>query len=343
MKNKIIFGSIILLAGAVIIAQFVGKDNFLYALNFNKENSTLNTELSDFAVKNPEIIDKIFLSDKLNNKVLLEKTEEGWRVNQQFYAREDAIKNLFDAIEKIRVKSPISRAEHNTQVKRLSVEAHKIELYSKGEKLKTYYIGGSTQDQKGTYALIEGSSVPFVVHIPGFLGFLTPRFITTESLWRENFIFKADPKKIDLVSVENHEDSSKSFILQKTDLGYQLLDYENKPIKNIDTLQVKYYLSNLKRVSYEAIVVSMNQEKKDSLVQSMPFYTITFKAGDNNKQTIKTYHVPNDTHYDDNGNLLKYDPDRMYGVFNGGKDWATVQFYSFDKIIVDPKLFIIQK
>jgi hypothetical protein len=90
------------------------------------------------------------------------------------------------------------------------------------------------------------------------------------------------------------------------------------------------------------MIVEMGADKQDSIKHSLPFHTITIKAGSNNQQIIKTYHVFNDTHYNDDGELLKYDPDRMYASFNNDQDMATVQYRTFDKITVDPRIFLQQ-
>ncbi len=339
MKNKILYLVIVILLVIIAIAQFVPKNNVLYRLKIDKSETTLNEELSNFSVPDVEIIDKIFIADKENHQVTLDKKSNGWTVNNRFMAREDAIGNLMQAIGKMKVMRPISKAEHNTQIERLAAESRKVEIYSKGKLLKTYYIGGSTQDQYGTYAILENSSVPFVLHIPGFLGFLTPRFIPTEALWRENFIFKAKPYEIDFVQVINYENPNLNYTLKKVNGKYHITYGQNQVLTQIDSTQVKYFLNGLKKISYEAIVVEMTSEKRDSLNKSTPFHHITLKAGKDNVQEIRTYHVPNDKMYDDNGNLLKYDPDRMYAFFNQFKDIATVQFGTFDKITVDPLLF----
>ena len=340
MKNKILYLSILIITILIVIAQFVPKGNVLYPLNFNKSNSTLKAENSNFAVNDIESVDKIFIADKQNHSVILTKKDGEWRVNDKFYAREDAIKNLLQAINKIRVKRPISRSEHDVQIKRLAVESRKVEVYQNGKLTRTYYVGGTTQDQYGTYMLIEGSSVPFIMHIPGFLGFLTPRFFALEDLWRQNFIFKANPKQITYVSVMNSEDNKNNFILSKDNNGnYSIVDYKNQIIQNIDTLQIKRFLTRIKKVSYEAMITHMSQGKRDSLISSRPFCTIVFKSGENNKQVLKTYYVKNDVHYDDNGDLLLYDPDRAYGSFNKDLDIATVQYRTLDKITVKPSFF----
>lgn len=324
-----------------MIAQFVPKNSFLYPLKINKSQSTIEDELSNFAVEDISTIDKIFIADKQNNTVTLDKVENGWKVNQKFYAREDAIENILQAIGRMKVKRPISKAERNTQIKRLAADGRKVEIYQNGQLTKVYYVGGPTQDQYGTYVILEGSSVPFITHIPGFLGFLTPRFFALEELWRENFIFKSEPKSIQRIQYTNSEDPQKSFTLIKNQNNqYQILDYKNHVLPNIDSLQIQKYVMTFKKISYEAMITEMSDSKKDSIKNTVPFYTIKIDAGENNRQVIKTYHIKNETMYNDDGKLLAYDPDRMYGYFNQDKDLATVQFRTFDRITVPLEFFM---
>ena len=66
---------ITLLTILIVIAQFVSKEHLLYPLSFNKSSSTLKTEISNFAVNDINLVDKIFIADKQNHSVVL--TKEG--------------------------------------------------------------------------------------------------------------------------------------------------------------------------------------------------------------------------------------------------------------------------
>ena len=226
----------------------------------------------------------------------------------------------------------------------MATTGRKVEIYKNGELFKIYYVGGATQDQMGTYMILDQSNVPFIMELPGFTGFLTPRYFPMESLWRENFIFKSNPRNIRLISVKNNENPEKSFSLKKEASLYHLYDYQNNEIKNIDSLQVKRYLSYFKKISYEALAVNMKDTKKDSLLKAQAFHIIHIETTNNQEQTIKTYRVLNDAGItNDNGELLKYDPDRAYGFFNNLKDVATIQYRTLDKITVAPSFFVQQQ
>ena len=62
-------------------------------------------------------------------------------------------------------------------VKSLASEGIKVELYDrKGEKIKAYYVGGATPDERGTYMIMENAEEPYVAHIPSWEGNLRFRF-----------------------------------------------------------------------------------------------------------------------------------------------------------------------
>lgn len=333
-SQKLIFTLLIIL----IIASL-----FFY---FSNQNSTIKKELRDFAVEDTASIDKIFMVNKFNQKVVLERTGVNeWKVNNKYKARVDAINMLLKTIKQVKVKMPISKSARQNIIKRMSSQSTKVEIYSKGKLIKKYYVGEATQDHSGTYMLLENSESPFITHIDGFTGFLTTRYFVEEKLWRVNSIFSyKNFSDIAKVKLYYPQDSTKSFTAEQ--LGYnkfKLLDYKGNNVKNFDTISVKRYMSLFKKINYEAPIVNMRKTRLDTL-NAMPFEQI-FTVEDINgvKNTLKTKLVPDiDTTEDDKGNLKinKYDLDRMYGFMNNGKDIVTVQYFVFDPLIKNISDFI---
>ena len=69
-----------------------------------------------------------------------------------------------------------------------------VEFFEGDEMVKSYTIGSNTPDHLGTYMLLKESKKPFVVHVPSFNGFLSPRYgIQGNTLdiinWRSNTVF----------------------------------------------------------------------------------------------------------------------------------------------------------
>jgi len=333
-SQKLIFVVLVIL---IIISAF---------FYFSNQNSTIKKELKDFAVEDTASIDKIFMVDKFNQKVLLERGKNyNWTVNSKYRARKDAIDMLLKTIKLVKVKMPVAKAARENIIKRLASKSVKVEIYSKGKLIRKYYVGDATQDHSGTYMLIENSASPFITHIDGFTGFLTTRYFTSEKLWKVNSVFYyPNFNDIAKVTLQYPQQPEKSFTAEQ--LGYNkfaLKDYKGNNIEHFDTLGVKRFMSMFKKINYEAPVVNMRKTRRDS-VDAMPYEQI-FTVEDINgiKNTIKTKLVPQiDTLLDDKGNITvsKYDIDRMYCFMNNDSDIVTVQYFVFDPIIKDIKEFI---
>ena len=326
-----------------VLAILIVIAGFFY---FSNQNSTIKKELKNFAVEDTSSIDKIFMANKFNQKVLLERGDNYvWTVNSKYRARKDAIDMLLKTIKLVKVKMPVAKAARENVIKRLASQSVKVDIYTNGKLVRRYFVGDATQDHSGTFMLLENSASPFITHIDGFTGFLTTRYFVEERLWKVNTVFSyPNFKDIAKVKLEYPQQPEKSFTAEQ--LGYNkfaLKDYKGNNIKTFDTLAVKRYMSMFKKVNYEAPVVNMRKTRRDS-IDAMPYEQI-FTVEDVNgiKNIIKTRLVPNiDTTLDDKGNIVvhKYDIDRMYCFMNDDSEVVTVQYFVFDPLIKDIKEFI---
>ncbi len=171
---------------AIILVIILGSVSLWLVLNNKK--STLKKGLRDFALEDTASVTKLFLADKNNRSITLEKQKPGiWRLNNKFFARNDAVNLLLETMKRVEVKSPVGKNAKDVIIKALAAAGVKIEAYNKDKLVKLYYVGSETQDMLGTYMLLadpitlENSSVPYITYIPGFDGYLTPRFFTIES------------------------------------------------------------------------------------------------------------------------------------------------------------------
>ena len=68
----------------------------------------------------------------------------------------------------MQIKRPLALKEKETIIKRMSVQRTKVIIFSKEKNIKTIYVGGNTQDQLGTYMILDNSSEPiFETLFPG--------------------------------------------------------------------------------------------------------------------------------------------------------------------------------
>jgi len=328
-----------LIVAAIILLGLCGY------LIINYQKSTLKKELSDFAVKDTASIDKIFLADKSGNKILLErKPNFKWILNGKQDARIDVVNNLLKTVYKLQVNSPVGKDAFNNVVKTLASSGIKVELYSKGINVKTFYVGGLNQANTGTYMIIENSSTPFVVTMPGFEGYLTPCFPTHEYVWRGTSIFNYAYGEIAKVELYNFEQPQTSFTIEKqTSTGTKKINLlaSNKPVANFDTAKVNAYLLQFKNLNYEGIADMVRPTRKDSAMQR-PMFKLDVTVVDGQKKSITFYRKPVDKGMlNDAGIEVDYDVDRMFAIVDNNKtDLIVTQFFVFDKILKPVQYFL---
>jgi hypothetical protein len=338
-KNKLVI--VITLILALFATYFI----------FKTTSGTLSKKLSDFAVTDTSSITKIFLSDKANNSVVLEKNMPGdWKVNGKYKATNDGISVLLKTIMRLEVKEPVAKAARNNVIKRIAAIAIKVEVYQnvyridifgiklfQHEKLvKTYYVGDATQNMKGTYMLMEGADEPFIMHIPGFNGFLSSRYSSFEKDWRDHSMFNFALGDIKSVKLEFPAEPEKSYKIDAIEKGkYKLTSlYKNQLITDYDTVRLLDYLLGFEGINYEFLISDNKTHKKDSIIASTPFHILTISDYNGETTTIKTFHkAPNEGETEIDGTPTRYDKDRLYAQFSNGKDFGLIQFYVFDKIL----------
>lgn len=313
-------------------------------------SGTIKPELHDFAVQDTSRVTKIFLANKTGDRVTLERNgANGWLVNKDHKARKDAIDVLLKTIKRVEMKAPVAKTAHDNIVKLLAGKSVKVEIYEGDERIKTYYVGDATKDNMGTYMLIEGSRTPFVCHIPGFMGYLTSRYMTSELEWRDTEIFHYQLAEIAEVKVDFHNEPERSFKITHSPNRVVRLFKMNPTetlIPEMDTVFVKRYLLNYRDIRFEG-VQPYEKHRVDSIVNSPPYFTITVKDQNGATRSITSYRLPaNPGAIDGEGAPLEWDTDRMHGVMNGNEnEILLIQYFNFDRLTVpiqvllkDPKL-----
>lgn len=310
-------------------------------------SSTLDKDARDFAVKDTSAVTKIFLADKLGNTIKLERKENGWIVNEKYPCRPDAISLLLYTMKTLDVKSPVSKNALNGTLKIMATKSVKVEIYEGNELVKQYYVGHENQTNDGTFMLLtnlssgENYDAPFVMHIPGFNGFLSSRYFTEESDWRSHLVLNYIPPQIKSIRVEHSENLDSSFVINlKSTTQFELQKINGQPIV-FDELKLKQYLAYFQNVSVEKILTTFNKKMSDSLRNVIPFITLSVT---DSKNEIKKFHF---LHKNSTPELnrkygidYKYDPDRFFMKYENDAEIALVQFYVFGKILPTYEYFI---
>lgn len=341
MKNRSIpyLLTIVLVAAAVFLV-------------FNNRKGTLKRSESEFAVSDTASITKLFFADKKNNMVKLEKTGPGaWRLNDRYVASTDEVNAMLRTLVALDIKSPVAKAARNTVIRMLAAKSVKTEVYQTvyridlfdwlrlfphEKRTKTFYVGDATQNNLGTFMLMEGSNDPFVVNIPGFRGFVATRFSTKELDWRSHGIFNSRLPDIKSISIQYFDRPEYSFkVVNNDNRNFALVTYPGlQAVSSFDTLKVIEYLASYRLINFEGIVNNLEKNQLDSITSSVPAYVITLEKKSGEKQVMKAWRrkaAPGET--DLEGNPTEWDRDRMFARIEGTDDLLLIQYFVFDPLL----------
>lgn len=325
MKNKFI---IILL---LILLSIAG---YFY---FSNNRSTIRKELSDFAVDDTGAITKIFLVDNEKKSVLLERiNQQSWKANGKYEARQDAVNVLLTTIKRVTVKTPVPKSAFENVVKQIASTHVKTEIYLAGddEPIKSYYVGHNNPEHSGTYMLLENSTVPFLMHVEGFRGFLSPRYFTNENEWRSTAIFQYGYGEIASIRLEYPSRPEFSFVISESGSDHFAVKSLATGVSvPADTTSVLHYVSLFRKVHFEGFEETKSREFTDSLIRTMPMhnFTVTDKTG--TKKKLKTFPKPGrEGAVDMDGKPINYDLDRFYGLIDD-RDFVVLQYFVFDPLL----------
>ena len=266
-----------------------------YALS-NKKNQTSSHVSWDmnFAVTNTEAIGKIFIADRRGRTATLEPKGKVWYYNGKFPARPTAIQTLLETISQMNVLNIPPNGAIPGMIKELAAEGIKVEIYDRNNKnLKTYYVGGITNDERGTVLMMDGSEQPYIVHIPGFIGQIRMRFLFGDDEWRDRAIFREKPEEIQSVAIEYPQRKNESFRLEKTgEATYDIQPFfsTTSPAQSPRRKGVaEAYL-----VQFESLVAEAFESEnplRDSVKALVPFVILKVKKTDGAEKTVRFWPV----------------------------------------------------
>lgn len=266
-----------------------------YATQGNKSRSVgMEAPEMQFAVDNPDDIYKIFIADRKGTTATIERKSGYWLYNGKWKARPTAIENLLKTVSKVKVSYLAVKAAEKTMIESLASEGIKVEIYNKNdEKIKCYYVGGVTNDERGTYMMMEGAEIPYITHIPNFVGQLRVRYLLGDDNWRDRSIFDAKAADIQSISVDYTKEKTESFVVEKSGSD----NYTVKPLNSITPVNrspqrkgiPEAYLAQFEQKIAESFETANPQ--RDSILQLPPFATITLTKTDGKKQKVRFWPV----------------------------------------------------
>ncbi len=305
----------------------------------DKSGKLFSSSDSGFTIKDTASIGKIFLAANDDpNTITIERGPNGWIVNKEYPVLQSTLQQLMATLFYQKALYPIPDNQRNEVIRSLAGGGIKTEVYDRqGRIMRTFYVGGEMGRFSGTVMLMDGSERPYVVQIPGFEGYLTTRYATDLGLWRDRLVFNIPAEEIEQVSVQYAQEPLNSFtITQKDGKVSVALDPSLQLNQPLNERRVKGYLGFFTKIYSEGYATGMLD--LDTIVKQMPEKAlISIRGRNGSRQEARIIYFPIDKRsknldspieeFDDN-----FHSDRYFAVLNGGKDTATVQTPTFEKI-----------
>jgi hypothetical protein len=310
----------------------------VYYFIFSNKN-VFGTDEAGFTVEDTAAVYKIYMADKSGNTIKLERKENGWVVNDTFTAIQATVNTLLKTLKSQQAQYPVPEVNHNTVIKNLAAKGVKVEVYGKdGERIKTFYVGGQVGTIAGTYMLMEGAERPYVTQLPGFEGYVTPRYSTDMKDWRDRTVFNIAEADLKSVSVQYPDAPLNNFTLTRDNNGKisVLTDPALMSGYPFNQRRANVYVKFFEKVYSEGFLNGINNidsaiayapkrcivdvETRQGQKQHLEVYWMLVNKRSKNL-TVPDPDVPNE-----------YDADRYYAVMNNFKDTILIQRASFEKL-----------
>lgn len=344
-----------LLAVLAVVTIVYKRGGFNKSLNANKLSTI-------FAIKDTSLVTRIFMADMYGNKVLLTKEANGWMVDRQRPASDYQISDLLVTMATIRVGQPVAKPAQESVIQMLAVNSTKVEVHEKAplftlfgrsfftkeRHTKTFFLGDATQNNMGSYALLEGMSEPYIVYQPGFRGYISPRFIPKPVEWYSHRVFNTKLTRIKNASFIDYDHPENSFYVEKSGpRSFTLYDHNRNMVPGYDTLLLVNMLSEFRERNYEMFLHDMSPAYKDTVLMNH-YKTISITDVDDRITTMDIYHLIDEGELYIEGDLVdemyyEFNKERAYATINNNNEEIyTIQYFQFDRQI-QPVYYFLER
>ena len=275
----------------------------------NRQKSTLSKLDLNFSVPDTAAIDRIVITpvEKGNEKAVLTRiSPSAWKINDRYTVAPVLMELLLSTIRNVEMQRHVETNEARTAVEDMSKRGKKVEIFIGGELYKSYWVGDDAPGNTGTYMKFDEGD-PYVCHLRGFLGFLSPRYNVYENDWRDKLLFFSSPQTLRSVEIQHPASPTDNFKISIA--GKNMVLEGSGPF---DSLAANGFLGTFKKFYVEKHLNTIPQRFRDSLLRIQPDWSLEV--------------LDSDPAYSHRVDLYEVnDRDRQLGHIPATEDWFTVQ------------------
>lgn len=318
-----------------------------FSINLIENKGQSNPMLNDYAIQDTASVDRIKITMSNGYKIDLVRGKGRWTTKDGKCIQQEPIRNMLHTFKNIAVKDFVPQDAVKNIRERISINYRKVEIFQNGNWVKTWYVGSSTPDRYGTYAILETASkgeykTPHILEMKGMHGNIVPRFFADYRKWSCTGVFAVAKKDIQKIEFKNFEDSSKNFIITRTDKNTFQLAFNGNKVENYNKVRMDEYLRRYENVHFNMPNYILNKTQIDSVRNAPPYYKISVTNTKGKTTSIITHKIKLlEPEYDILGNAFSYDINVMWAFLDNGQI-VKVQFYVFDKLAVGHDFFMLK-
>ncbi len=281
--------------------------------------SNIDRAESNFRIENTATIGRIILTQKDGTRSDLRRDGDHWLINDQYRARQSNVDHLLTGIQRQNLDHIPNKSATASILPSMAVTGIHVEIFDlQGKPLLNYYVGGVTQDERGTYFLKEGSSQPYCLNQPGFDGGLRARYALTPMDWRDVRFWMEQTDKMDTMKVFYPKMRQHSFIIYKKGLTWTVdpMFIITPRKEGLQTNRIASYFTTLSMLACEDYM--NNIPERDSVLRMVPFMDMTLVYPDH-QSSLRFFPIQQ-------GNTSDYSPPvNRYFVDYDGHDFMIGQ------------------
>lgn len=324
----------------IVLLGFLGFGVYYFLIRSN--DSLYNEPDANFSFKDTSVIGKIFLVETNGQSILVERNEgENWILNKQYPAMPVQLVNILTCLKLQTAFKPVSARDHDRVIKLLAGLSTKVEVYDrKGNKMRSFYVAGQGPNYHGSYMIMEGAKQAYLVEIPGFEGYLTPRYSTELNDWRSRSVFSLTPDSISSISVNYPSEPLNSFTV-KNDNGKHTVTIApelSSSFNKLNEKRVNDYLSFFKRINAEGNL-NGTPGLDTSIGNAILRCKMEVTATSGKRTALDIYWIDQNSMKVSLADQTSTDPnnrpkdvERMYAVNQTTKDTLLIQALMFEKL-----------
>jgi len=260
----------------LLLLLILGLVAFYFLSDKRDDKASFDRAESNFKIEDTRTISRVLLTQRNGLRSDLRRVGDHWMINDVHRARQSNVDHLLRGIQRQHLDHIPNKAATENILTSMAANGIHVEVFGAGdEKLLDYYVGGVTQDERGTFFLKAGGSQPYCLVEPGFEGGLRARYALGPVDWRDVRFWVEDNARIDTLKVDYPREHQHSFKMFRDGTGYAVEPlYDTTPrLSGKVGQRPQSYLTTLAQIACEDFV--NEAAERDSVTRMVPFLDMT--------------------------------------------------------------------